>query len=182
MIKTGVVTYRGFAARLVALGMVTEPKAAEFLADTQDPDEELPAGERPRALVDLGAAVAVHTDDVGLDGLDLVDAYEEILVAAAACSGGSVVVENVEMAEQEDEEEGGDYLLTFTKNGEPLSWHLDDFGDYLDTLAVFEMLNALCPAPRDFHCVTTGSDQIYVPASETQLAVLTGELGLSFDT
>jgi len=187
MTQTQVVTYRSFAARIVELGMVNASRAAEALATVGwcDPDEELPINERPSALVHLGTAVNVHTDDVGLDGPDLVDVYADILTDAAACSGGSVVVENIELTEQEDEDEGGDWLLTFTRNGQPMSWDLDDHGGHLDTLSIFESINDLRPTgdvQRSFHCLSKDGDQVFVLASEAQLAVLTGELGLSFDT
>ncbi|MEV1119307.1 hypothetical protein AB0I91_30000 [Actinosynnema sp. NPDC049800] len=190
MTSTQVVTYRRFAGRLVELGMVTEARVAEALsaiAEWRDPDGELPIDERAAALVELGTAVNVHTDDVGLDGPDLVDAYEEVLTAAAACSGGSVVVEDVELTEQDDEDAAGDWLLTFTRNGQPVSWSIDDHGEYLDTLSIYESINDLRPTgdvQRKFHLLSTspGADQVYVLASEAQLAVLTGELGVSSGT
>lgn len=168
--------------------MVTASRAAEALAtvaDWRNPDEELPINERPSALVQLDTAVYVDTDDVGLDGPDLVDVYADILTDAAACSGGSVVVENIKLTEQEDEDEGGDWLLTFTRNGQPKSWSIEDHGGYLDALSIFESINDLRPTSdvqRNFHCLFNGGDQIFVLASEAQLTVLTGELGLSFDT
>lgn len=186
--QTHVVTYRSFAARLVELEMVTASRAAEALAadaDRHDPDEELPIDERPATLIQLGTGLSVHTEDVGLDGLDLRDAYADILTDAAACSGGSVVVENIQLTEQEDEDAAGDWLLTFTRNGQPMSWPIDDHGEYLDTLSIFESINDLRPTSgvrRSFHCLSNGTDQAYVLASEAQLAVLTGELGLSLDT
>lgn len=181
MAQTQVLTYRRFAARLVELEMVTAARAAQALATWRDPDEELPADERAAALVHLGTAVNVHTDDVGLDGPDLVDAYADLLTDAAACSGGSVVVDDIELTEQDDEDEAGDWLLTFTKNGKPMTWPLDDHGEYLDTLSIFESINGLRPDgadQRSFHGLPNGSDQAYVLASKDQLAVLTDELGL----
>ncbi|MFD0202932.1 MULTISPECIES: hypothetical protein [Saccharothrix] len=166
---------------------MTAGRAAEELAaaaDWRDPDAELPIDERPAALVELGAAVGVHTEDVGLDGPDLVDAYADILTAAAACSGGTVVVEDIAFTEQEDEDASGDWLLTFTRNGQPMSWTIDDHDEYLDTLSIFESINDLRPpgdVQRRFHRLSTspGADQVYVLASDAQLAVITGELGLS---
>jgi len=186
-------TYRVLAERLVQLGMVPQDKADSVLAEVgewlDDLDGELNADDLTDALVELGAAVRVPSDDVD----DLGDGYRDILERVAACSGGRVIVDDVELVRDED----GRDSLHFLRNGESIWWSLDhQHESYLDTLAIFENIDQLEPDaddPRRFRVLRPADADAdadedenydadcYVLVSPEQARALHEEFGLDFD-
>lgn len=86
-------------------------------------------------LVELGAGVAVHTDDVD----DVTEAYPAVLQEIAACTGGLFAITDVTVTPP--------YAVSartvrFCRNGTPVEWVVDDHGsDYLDAMVFFERID-----------------------------------------
>jgi hypothetical protein len=152
------------ARLLVEIGMLGVLPATE--------DVELEPEDVLEAFVDFGVAVSVDADDHD----DIEAGYRQILEAAAACSGGVVVITDVRLDNGE---------LHWVRNGEPDSWHVDDFEEYLDHLAVFEFIDRLEPDDdRVFHSIgqrESGDTSYYVLADPKQAEILAERFGFDFD-
>ena len=182
-------TYHDLARRLVELGMLTDGSTTAALGEIGQwagLDDAIPAEELGSTLAELGAALAVHTDDVGIP---LDEAYDDVLTRAAALTAGAVTIADVALV---PDDTGGYEGLTFTRNGEPMAWHVDHEDpddEYLDGMAIWEQLGDLAPGTEDdqrtFHQLkpdeTRMDDTYYVLATKAQLDALSTEFGLEFD-
>lgn len=170
-------TVRDLFDRAVALGLVTTERAAAtptYGASGLDeplvgPDGE-PGDEVAEWLVALGVGFTVHGEDVD----DVAAAYEDTLLALAACTRGLFTIIDVQLRGNQ---------LTFRSNGRPVTWHVDDFGDYLDHMPFFEDLDTfeLPTSPLRWHerpYRESGDDDYYFFAEPVALATLAREYAL----
>ncbi|UQA96900.1 hypothetical protein [Streptomyces halobius] len=195
MAKTQPINYVRIAEVLTDLGMITQDKARSVLDDCRNfAHEELtPRHHITGALEEFGVAVSIHADDV-----DFADVYyEELLEEAAALTGGKVTVDNYRFdkddkddEDDEDDEDDGRGVLHFDRNGETLSFSIEqESNDYLDMGAAQAAIEALSPDddPRSFRCVDNGPknppgtlDDIMVLATAEQREGLLQHLGIAF--
>ncbi|MET9290944.1 hypothetical protein [Streptomyces sp. NPDC003077] len=203
------ITYVRIAEVLAELGMVTQEKAQSVLDSFHEPALAHEALDPPHhiagALEDFGVAVSIHADDV-----DFADEhYPWLLTEAAALTGGKVTVGNFRFVrddeeeeaedgegdeddseEDEEDEEDGRGVLYFDRNGEELSFLIEqESNDYLDMGAAQAAIEALSPDddPRSFRCVDNGPenppgsvDDIMVLATAEQREGLYRHLGITF--
>ncbi|MGX7759059.1 hypothetical protein ACWQ06_10390 [Streptomyces angustmyceticus] len=183
------ITYLRVADVLTGLGMITRETARDVVDGFGDrahavlPLRQHIAG----ALEAFGVAVSIHADDV-----DFADShYPWLLEEAAALTGGKVTVGAFRFEREDaDDEEAGRGTLYFTRNGEELSFSIEqESNDYLDMDAARAAIEALSPDddPRSFRCVDSsrenpfgGNDDIVVLATAEQRAGLRRHLGLTF--
>nr|AXL05844.1 hypothetical protein SAMN04487981_113183 [uncultured bacterium] len=181
------ITYVRIAEVLIDLGMISEEKARGVLAEAasyaSEPIER--HYDVAGALESFGVAVSIHTDDV-----DFADAhYEWLLNEAAALTGGTVTVANYRFEKAEpDDEDCGRGTMFFERNGEPLSFGVDqDSNDYLDMGAAQDAILALNTPddPREFRLVEQEGpildDDIMVLATAEQRDGLRRLLGITFE-
>ncbi|MGW0733022.1 hypothetical protein [Streptomyces sp. NPDC002851] len=183
------ITYIRVAEVLTDLGMITQEKAQSVLDDFRDFAHHTLDGPRDIAgtLEEFGVAVSIHADDV-----DFADEhYAWLLDEAAALTGGKVTVANYRFdKEDEDDEEDGRGTLYFDRNGEELSFCIEqESNDYLDMGAAQAAIEALSPDddPRSFRCVDNGPtnppgtrDDIMVLATAEQRDGLLQHFGIAF--
>lgn len=164
-------TVRDLFDRAVALELVTPERAAATptYGGLDRPLEE-PGDEVADWLVALGVGFTVHSGDLD----DVAEAYADTLQALAACTRGLFTITDVRLDDGE---------LTFRRNGQPVTWHVDDFGDYLDHMPFFEDLDAfeVATSPLRWHELPdreVGDDDYWFFAEPTALAALAAEFGL----
>jgi len=86
-------------------------------------------------LVELGAGVAVHTDDVD----DVTEAYRAVLQDIAACTDGLFTITDVTVSPLVGI---SGRTVRFRSNGTPVEWEVTDYGsEYLDALAFVEHID-----------------------------------------
>ncbi len=174
---------------LTDLGMITQEKAqgvVDYFGDLAH-DELTSSDDIVSSLESFGVAVSIHADDV-----DFADEhYPWLLEEAAALTGGKVTVDNFRFdKDDEDDEESGQGTLYFDRNGEQLSFLIEqESNDYLDMGAAQAAIEALGPDddPRTFRCVDNGpqaplgsTDDIMVLATEEQREGLRRHFGITF--
>ncbi|MGW6913121.1 hypothetical protein ACWGB8_04760 [Kitasatospora sp. NPDC054939] len=191
MANVSLVTYERVAAVLRGIGMVSGEKAEAVLATFSGIAEEaLEPYSVALSLVEFGAAVSIHSDDIDF----LEPSYTWLLEAAAAVTGGAVTVANVRLHEGEATEgfgppgfESRDDVLEFERNGRVVSIPAEHFSeDYYDVGAAVEAVAEVSPddGHRAFHLVDFDRerngvyDTVMALVSPEQARVLEESLGL----
>lgn len=182
------ITYGRIAEVLTELGMVSREQArgvvedfARYAAEELDTLRDIVS-----ALESFEVAVSIHADDV-----DFADEhYEWLLEEAASLTGGAVTVSDYRFDKaNEDDEEDGRGEMHFRRNGEPLTFFVEqESNDYLDMGAAQAAVEALSPDDdRDFRCVDNGpkhplgtTNDVMVLATAEQRAGLEHRLGITF--
>ncbi|MFD9538888.1 hypothetical protein [Streptomyces sp. NPDC060022] len=124
-------TYRRIGALLHETGLVSAEKTHSVLGDAVTyADDELDHAGAAGALVEFGAAVAVHGDDID----SIHEDYAGLLAEAAEIAGGQVTITDVRIDEGEGGYEGGrNDNLEFKRNGVLVSLMATHFAeDYYD--------------------------------------------------
>ncbi len=131
---------RDVADLLVELGL-TSAAAVTRVVPPQELDESLGYYGQPdgvavvQLLVELGAGVAVHTDDVD----DVTEAYAAVFQDIAACTDGLFTITDVTVSPLVGV---SGRKVCFRSNETPVQWEVTDYGsDYLDAMAFFERID-----------------------------------------
>ncbi|MFI6764696.1 hypothetical protein [Streptomyces sp. NPDC050355] len=189
MAESQTINYIRVGEILTELGMITQEKARGVVDHFGDlaHDELTSSDDILDTLESFGVAVSIHADDV-----DFADEhYPWLLEEAAALTGGKVTVDNFRFdKEDEDDEECGRGTLYFDRNGEQLSFLIEqESNDYLDMGAAQAAIEALSPDddPRTFRCIDNGpehplgsTDDVMVLATEEQREGLRRHFGITF--
>lgn len=180
-------TYRRVGALLHEAGMVSAEKMHCVLEELAAcADDEMAPHEAAMALVEFGAAVSVHVDDI--DSID--EGYAPLLARAAEVAGGRVTITDVRIVKGEGGFEGGRRcdLLEFERNGTLVSLVAEHFSeDYYDQEAAYLAIRGTAhdDDPRSWRNVDfarePGSvhDNIIVLATPAQGEALHEHLGLT---
>ncbi len=174
---------RDVTGLLVELGLVSAAAVARVEPALDEPLDHFgaPAGVAVAELmVELGAGVAVHTDDVD----DVTEAYPSTLQDIAACTGGLFTVTDVTVTPPF---ELSARAVRFRSNGTPVEWIVDDHGpDYLDTLVFFERIDDFTDStdPRRWADVEVDGEPLpdrYLFGNPRALRLLAERFGFTVD-
>lgn len=187
MAKDSFMTYRSVGALLHETGMVSAEKTHSVLEGlAAHADKKLAPHEAAGALVEFGAAVSVHVDDID----SIYEDYAPLLAAAAEIAGGRVTVTDVRIVKGEGgfEDGGRCDLLEFERNGTLVSLVAEHFSEeYYDHETAYLAIRETAhdDDPRSWHNVDfarePGSihDNVIVLATPAQSEALHEHLGLT---
>ncbi len=170
---------------LVELGLTRAATVARVL-EPEELDKPLSYYGKPdgvavvKLLVELGAGVEVHIDDVD----DVTEEYPAVLQEIAACTDGLFTITDVTVSPVEGI---SGRTVRFRSNGIPVEWGVSDFGlEYLDTLAFAEHIDDFTDetdARRWAHIDADGAllPDRYLFGHPQALRQLAGTFGFTFD-